>query len=160
MELERGSNKTRPATFQPQEYPVAQSWPQRRITQVITCKSLRLRLHRTVANLGSRYMYGGRGANNEYFDQVYVLSIPSFTWTKVYEGKSPRFAHTCHLVGNRQMLTVGGITDNALRTGPCDYQTKGVNIFDLSTLQFGSVYDAQAPPYVVPSPVLRKIGGT
>ncbi|KAL9120371.1 MAG: hypothetical protein Q9187_003073 [Circinaria calcarea] len=106
------------------------------------------------------YMYGGRGSGNQYFDQVYVLSIPSFTWTKLYQGTSPRFAHTCHLVANRQMLTVGGIGNNPLTSGPCDYQTKGVNIFDLSTLQFRSVYNVNAPPYVVPAPIIAKIGGS
>ena len=105
-------------------------------------------------------MYGGRGSGNQYFDQVYVLSIPSFSWTKLYQGTSPRFAHTCHLVANRQMLTVGGIGNNPLTSGPCDYQTKGVNIFDLSTLRFGSVYDVNAPPYVVPPQLVAKIGGS
>jgi len=105
-------------------------------------------------------MYGGRGAGNVFFDQVYVLSIPTFTWIKLYEGTSPRFAHTCHLVANRQMVTVGGITNNPLGSGPCDYQTKGVNIFDLSALQWGSVYDANAPPFAVPSQISAKIGGS
>ena len=105
-------------------------------------------------------MYGGRGSGNLYFDQVYALSIPSFTWTKLYQGNSSRFAHTCHLVANRQMLTVGGITNNPLTSGPCDYQTKGVNIFDLSSLEFRSTYDANAQPYVVPSKIFAKIGGS
>jgi len=59
------------------------------------------------------YIYGGiNEATRTYYDDVYVLSIPSFTWTMVYgEGNGPKYGHTCHLVGNRQMLTVGGIAD-------------------------------------------------
>ena len=117
-------------------------------------------LHSNITLTTPRYLYGGRGSGNQYFDQVYVLSIPAFTWTKLYEGSSPRFAHTCHLVGNRQMLTVGGITNNPLTSGPCDYQTKGVNILDLSTVTWTSVYDVNAPPYAVPSPLVAKIGGS
>ncbi|KAI9775133.1 MAG: hypothetical protein M1835_005928 [Candelina submexicana] len=111
------------------------------------------------------YLYGGRGGGNQqYFDQVYVLSIPSFKWTKVYEGSSPRFGHTCHFVGKRQMITVGGTwvpsTAQSLAIpGTCDTQTKGVNVFDLSAATFGSVYNANAAPYEVPAKVISAIGG-
>lgn len=59
------------------------------------------------------YIYGGLNEHSDtYYDDVYVLSLPSFTWTMMYgPGNSPRFGHTCHLVGNRQMLTVGGISN-------------------------------------------------
>jgi hypothetical protein len=30
-----------------------------------------------------RYMYGGRLGSREYYDDVHVLSLPSFIWTKV-----------------------------------------------------------------------------
>ena len=30
-----------------------------------------------------RYMYGGRGYGNDFYDQIYVLSLPSFRWIKV-----------------------------------------------------------------------------
>lgn len=56
------------------------------------------------------YIYAGRNqANNVYYDDVYVLSLPSFTWTKVYgPGDKRCYGHTCHAVGNGQMLTIGG----------------------------------------------------
>jgi hypothetical protein len=53
------------------------------------------------------YMYAGRG-NADYFDDIYVLSLPSFTWTRTFLGQGTRYGHTCHVVGNRQMITVGG----------------------------------------------------
>ena len=52
------------------------------------------------------YMYGGKNGTGA-FDQIYALSLPSFTWVKIYEGDSPRYGHTCHPVGQRQMVTVG-----------------------------------------------------
>ncbi|KAL4895823.1 hypothetical protein BDV59DRAFT_144701 [Aspergillus ambiguus] len=103
------------------------------------------------------YLYGGRGANEDY-DEVYILSMPSFTWTRVYSGESPRYGHTCHLVGNRQMLTVGGATSDDL-TSTCDWEREGVAIFDMTDLKWGSVYRSAAPEYQVPRPVLRTIGG-
>ncbi|EAW07453.1 putative cell wall anchored protein [Aspergillus clavatus NRRL 1] len=102
------------------------------------------------------YMYGGTGMNGTY-DQIYVLSIPSFTWTKIYEGTSPRYGHTCHLVANRQMVSVGGASSDNLST--CDWEYKGVAMYDLSTLTWGSVYNALAPEYEVPAAIYRVIGG-
>lgn len=100
------------------------------------------------------YLYGGR-STDELYDDIYVLSIPSFTWTKIYEGSSPRYAHTCHLVANRQMLTVGGNSD----VDQCDWEMKGVGVYDLSTLNWGDKYDAEAGEYEVPAKVYRVIHG-
>jgi hypothetical protein len=102
-------------------------------------------------------MYGGRNQDN-LFDSIHVLTIPSFTWIKIYEGKSPRFGHTCHVVGNRQMITVGGVNDTVLNRG-CDWETRSVAIYDLATLTWGSVFDANAQPYFVPGKVSVVIGG-
>jgi hypothetical protein len=70
-------------------------------------------------------MYAGRDPTNVnravYYDDIYVLSLPSFTWIKVFSGKIPRFGHTCHLVGGRQMLTVGGHNKNP---NSCDWEKK------------------------------------
>lgn len=115
------------------------------------------------------YMYGGRdGANPpNYFDEIWVLSLPSFTWTKVYSGISPRFSHTCHLVGNRTMLTVGGVAAASQIQGfysanppTCDWEMKGVGVYDVSDLVWGSVYNATAPAYEVPDLVISTIGGS
>ncbi|KAL1883407.1 hypothetical protein Plec18167_002411 [Paecilomyces lecythidis] len=104
------------------------------------------------------YLYGGRDGD-QIFDQVYILSLPSFTWTKVYEGQSPRFGHTCNMVGARQMITIGGSADTDLTNG-CDWETKSVAIYDLTALTWGSVYNAYAPKYEVPSLLYQVIGGS
>ena len=44
--------------------------------------------------------------------------------------------------------------------GPCDWQRKGVNVFDMSAATWGSVYSTKTSAYTVPSAVVSKIGGT
>ena len=105
-------------------------------------------------------MYGGWDpTTGTLYDDIYILSLPSFTWTKMYSGDSPRYGHTCHLVANRLLLTVGGVAD-ANVTKKCDWETKSVAIMDLSTKTWGSVYNANAAPYTVTSDLLPVIGGT
>ncbi|KAL9103417.1 MAG: hypothetical protein Q9163_001519 [Psora crenata] len=108
------------------------------------------------------YMYGGRSSNGTgdiFYDDIWVLSIPSFTWTKIYQGISPRYGHTCHRVGARTMITVGGASNNRYDELPCDWEVKGVGVFDISKAIWGSVYDADAPTYTVPAQVTATIGG-
>lgn len=112
-------------------------------------------------------MYGGRNASDHYFDDIWVLSLPSFTWTEVYSGDSPRAGHTCHLVGNRTLLTVGGTSSVGQTKGVsassglgCDWEVKSVGILDVSDMVWGSVYDAKAPAYKVPQKVVSTIGGS
>ena len=57
------------------------------------------------------------------------------------------------------MITVGGLLYPNLTT-TCDWESKGVAIYDLSTLTWGSVYAAGPAPYQVPAPVVQSIGGT
>lgn len=90
---------------------------------------------------------------------MWVLSLPSFTWTKLYEGKSPRFGHTCHQVAERTLLTIGGIVDFNYSNN-CDWEFKGIGVMDISTLTWGSVFDANPKPYEVPGVVFKDIGGS
>ncbi|CAL5871657.1 uncharacterized protein PFLUO_LOCUS5910 [Penicillium psychrofluorescens] len=103
------------------------------------------------------YLYGGQGANNLY-DDVYVLSLPSFRWIKMYQGESPRYGHTCHLVGNKQMLTVGGDASEDLMSG-CDWEEYGVAILDMSSMVWGHIYHALDGEYQVPTKIYNVIGG-
>lgn len=105
------------------------------------------------------YMYGGRGLDGSVFDDVHILSLPSFTWTKVYQGASGRYGHTCHRAGTRTMISVGGAPATNQTTGTCDWQTKGLNVFDISDNTWGSKYTKSTSDYEVPSPVVAKIGG-
>ena len=114
----------------------------------------------------SNYMYGGRDADNNYFGEIWILSLPSFTWTQVYSGQSPRCSHTCHLAGTRTMLTIGGVASETEFQGlpgisvtPCDWEVRSIGVLDISNITWGSVYSAEAPPYYVPDQVVSAIGG-
>lgn len=105
------------------------------------------------------YLKSGQGSSNVIFDDLYILSIPSFTWTKVFNGTSPRFGHTCHKVGD-QMLNVGGkeYVDPAQQM-PCDWKMAGFGILNMSSLQWGIVFRSEEEfgTYVVPSKVQERI---
>lgn len=76
----------------------------------------------------------------------------------MFEGKSPRFGHSCHVVGNRQILTVGGVGEvSALDS--CDWEYMGVAILDLTDIAWGSVFDSEKPPYQVSPRISEVIGG-
>ncbi|KAI9670481.1 MAG: hypothetical protein M1817_004348 [Caeruleum heppii] len=90
---------------------------------------------------GSSYnvhMYGGQNlipyGSQEQYDDVWVLSIPSFSWIKVdTNGQSTppaRAGHTCN-IWDGQMVVVGGYVGQDLS---CD--SPGVYVFDLSSLEW------------------------
>lgn len=98
------------------------------------------------------------------WDEVFVLSLPAFRWFKVrYEPRHPRHGHACQVVGNRQMLIVGGVDtlqdevlpfpDSNVRTvdiaplSTRDQLTRGLGVFDMTRLNFSDRYDADAEPY-------------
>jgi hypothetical protein len=105
------------------------------------------------------YLYGGIDPiTGTGFDDVLILSLPSFTWTNVWPiGEAPRWGHNCHVAGKRQMITVGGNLTNGLE---CDWEVKGVAIFEMSTLTWGSVFMTNLTEYQVPEKILPLTGGT
>ncbi|KAF2003006.1 hypothetical protein P154DRAFT_573415 [Amniculicola lignicola CBS 123094] len=107
------------------------------------------------------YMYGGHNPTAEggiiYYDDITVLSLPSFRWIKLFSGKSPRFGHTCHLAGARTLITVGGHNNH---TNRCDWERKGVGVLDLPTLEWGSTYTAGDQPYELDGTLVQVLGGT
>lgn len=57
------------------------------------------------------------------------------------------------------MISVGGAANTDYNSRPCDWETRGVGVFDMSNLTWGSVYDASAGEYQVPTRILTAIGG-
>ncbi|KAF3906911.1 hypothetical protein AA313_de0202495 [Arthrobotrys entomopaga] len=113
------------------------------------------------------YVYGGiywdTKHNATYLDDVWILTLPSFQWIKIYEGESPRYGHTCHIAPEgRQMITVGGLggyyTAN-FNDSQCDWETKSVALYDLTTLSWGSAYMAYGK-YQLPVEVAQRVNGT
>lgn len=105
------------------------------------------------------YMYGGRGSNNNFYDDVYALSVPSFTWIKLYSGTSPRYGHNCHRAGS-SMITIGGAANTDYTAGPCDWERMGVGVYNMPGNTWSSHYDADAEDYTLPDPIVAAIGGT
>lgn len=107
------------------------------------------------------FLYGGWDPTiNQPYDQIWVLSLPSFTWIQIYNGTSPRFGHTCHATGNRQFITVGGL-DQSNVTDSCDWEYKSVAVYDMTDEDpgWGSIYFADKPPFQVPSKIYSVVGG-
>ena len=117
------------------------------------------------------FMYGGSNdldwggsetpesaASIKSLDEVFVLSLPAFRWFKAnYVANYPRIRHKCEIVGNRQMLSIGGLdprvqVDGKDKDDPCP---QGLGIFDLSEMVWktDTGYDADAPPYTTPEVV-------
>ena len=120
-------------------------------------------------NLFQIFMYGGTGHTlssnpveknvQETIDAglLYVLSLPSFHWQKQDAGTPTwgRYLHTCNIVGQRQMMVVGGMAinstsgDNGGQSAP-DPWGQGIGVFDLSEMQWSDSYNANAPAYTTP----------
>lgn len=122
------------------------------------------------------YMYGGQnllpvGEQKQYTD-VWILTIPSFTWIKVdASGNEPhaRAGHSC-AARDGQIVVVGGYIGEDI---PCEQP--GVYAFDASNLAWQSSFNAADHPadanvdntvlagsygYRVPDPVQSVIGGS
>lgn len=76
------------------------------------------------------------------YSDMYILSIPSFTWIKVDSPGGPlphpRAGHTCNL-RDGQIVVVGGYVNTT--TAPCE--SPGVFVFDASTLHWTNRFTAR-----------------
>lgn len=120
------------------------------------------------------YLFGGQNLQpakqQTQYSDMYILSIPSFTWVEVPQGgdnkPSGRSGHTCHL-RDGQLVLVGGYTG----TG-CD--SPGIYVFNATSLEWTSSFKALDHPadhhpdnsvlsnsfgYAVPDIVASVIGG-
>lgn len=110
------------------------------------------------------YYYGGYEALNlvdSFYDEVWVLSLPSFTWTLLNEGEDihARAGHKCFMPYPDQMMVFGGDTSlpgyvkRCLDGGP-------IVIFNLTSGEWmDSYHPDRHSEYGVPSKVRDTIGG-
>jgi hypothetical protein len=110
------------------------------------------------------YYYGGYNGINpkdEFHDDVWVLSLPSFTWTLLNEGEGihARAGHKCFTPYPDQMMVFGGYTPlpgsvmGCLAGGP-------VVIFNMSSGEWMDSYHPEVhSDYGVPDKVVEAIGG-
>ena len=91
----------------------------------------------STSNTHQIYMYGGQSIyNEEPFNDMWILSLPSFTWIQVPEladNPAGRTGHTCHASGS-EMLILGGWTAQ----GICDVDN--LHIFDMSNLAWETTF--------------------
>ncbi|PTU23593.1 hypothetical protein P175DRAFT_0476114 [Aspergillus ochraceoroseus IBT 24754] len=106
------------------------------------------------------YIYGGYdGLSPTHIpsDDVYVLSLPSFEWIKLYSGDSRthgRKAHKCVKPYPDRMLVLGG---SSIDPSSC---IDMIQVFNLNTGRFQDTYNpAQWNTYQVPDLVSGRIGG-
>lgn len=106
------------------------------------------------------YIYGGYNGL-EYdaspSDDVYILSLPSFTWVKAYSGTAShgRSGQKCIKVYPDQLLAVGG-----QRVDPTNCLEGGVIVnFNLNSLSFQDYDPSTWSEYRVPNVLTAKIGG-
>jgi hypothetical protein len=107
------------------------------------------------------YIYGGydgQDAEHTPYDDVYILSLPSFIWTKAYTGSSThgRSGHQCFRIFPDQMLVIGG----RFKDPSICIEGGIVQLFNLSSLAFQTVYAPDVwTEYRVPDVVAHQIGG-
>ncbi|KKA28696.1 hypothetical protein TD95_003438 [Thielaviopsis punctulata] len=113
------------------------------------------------------YIYGGMDVHEGWgYDDLYILSIPSFRWIQMGEqGQYYKNQATCNMVtNNAQMLVIGGSRPNS-SVSDCD----SPNVWGNHNLDTGEqntdhaswlAYTPTKTTYVVPTDVINVIGGS
>ncbi|KAF6820519.1 cell wall anchored protein [Colletotrichum sojae] len=115
------------------------------------------------------YMYGGNtvpGQLGPGYDDLYILTLPTFTWIRVFVGTGNNQHHslTCNMVpsgAGAQMLIIGGTFP---ASSDCDYPVQwGTHNVDLGKQNVDkSIWFNFAPnktTYAVPDTVFSVVGG-
>ncbi|CAK7234886.1 hypothetical protein SEUCBS140593_009098 [Sporothrix eucalyptigena] len=116
------------------------------------------------------YLYGGASMppNTSGYDDLYVLTMPTFTWIKLYPtdgnvtGQYPHHSLTCNVVSGAQMLIIGGTFP---LSSDCDVpQQWGTHNADLTEAfdpnkALWQLYAPNETTYVVPDVIVSAIGG-
>jgi hypothetical protein len=109
------------------------------------------------------YIYGGTNGTSTgtSLGDVWVLSVPSFTWTRVYNGDitHSRDSHACVRPYPDQMFVVGGQNYQNPEGTNCTDST--IDVFHLTDLTWLSAYDpSNYSEYQIPSVVASNIKAT
>ncbi|PKY06127.1 hypothetical protein P168DRAFT_317623 [Aspergillus campestris IBT 28561] len=113
------------------------------------------------------YLYGGSEISEGVgFDDVYILSLPSFKWIKWYPTEpGPGYPHhslSCNVVDGAQMIIIGGVFTN---TTMCDVP----NVYAMHNMDLGKQNPDSSPwyqfrpnltTYKVPPEIVSAIGGS
>ncbi|KAI8634555.1 hypothetical protein F5Y19DRAFT_116791 [Xylariaceae sp. FL1651] len=115
------------------------------------------------------YLYGGAGMPPSIagFDDVYILSLPSFTWIKYYpkSNGSNQYPHntlTCNVIDGAQMMIIGGSfpLDDLSCDAPEQYGSHNLDLGrqNEQNAQW-NLYQPMVTSYDVPSDIISVIGG-
>jgi hypothetical protein len=110
------------------------------------------------------YWYGGFDGldpKEPFSDDVWVLSIPSFMWVKVYSGTQThgRAGHKCTKPYPDQMFVIGGYSSLSGYVPTC-VEGGIIQIFNLSSTEWLISYDPRVwNNYTVPTTIHQMIGG-
>ncbi|OGM47258.1 hypothetical protein ABOM_003932 [Aspergillus bombycis] len=113
------------------------------------------------------YLYGGIGAlGGVGFDDIYILSMPSFKWIKWFPAGPgtgyPKHSMSCTVVDGAQMLVMGGTQPNST---DCDVPP----IYGMHNMYLGkqnpedamwAMFRSNLTSYEVPSEIISTIGGS
>ncbi|KAF7544117.1 hypothetical protein G7046_g9852 [Stylonectria norvegica] len=115
------------------------------------------------------YLYGGLGekAGSLGFDDIYILTIPTFTWIRMYPADSnstgdfPHHSLSCNVVNEEQMLIHGGFFP---KNDDCDSEDQwGMHNLDMGKQNSDhspwALYDPTKKKYVVPEEIISVVGG-
>lgn len=94
------------------------------------------------------YMFGGQNLipydNQTQYNDMWILSVPSFTWIQVNQGGQstpyPRAGHTCN-IWDGQMIVIGGYIGTDLSC-----ESPGIYVFNLTSLQWVNQFTALTGP--------------
>ncbi|KAL8907939.1 MAG: hypothetical protein Q9171_005655 [Xanthocarpia ochracea] len=105
--------------------------------------------------------YGNLGPEAVSYDEIYILTLPAFSWIKVqYPPQRPRGGHTCNAIGGGQIISIGGFEANstiyqglyedvfAAMFNSTDPFAQGLGVFNMTSLAWEDHYTANAPAYV------------
>ncbi|EGY18604.1 uncharacterized protein VDAG_09130 [Verticillium dahliae VdLs.17] len=109
------------------------------------------------------YIYGGYPGVDpkvEMNDEIWVLSLPSFTWTRLSDGRPGRGrnGHKCFMPYPDQMMVIGGMTSEAGDHLTCLPDL--IQVYNLTSGHWMESYDPERhADYGVPAAVREVIGG-
>lgn len=119
--------------------------------------------------LRARYIYGGASPppSTSGYDDVYILTIPTFTWIKIYPnttnatGQFPHHSLSCNVVNQGQMLIIGGTFP---LSSTCDVPAQlGTHNLDLGQQNpekaWWQLFRPNLTTYAVPDAVVGVVGG-
>ncbi|CAM1511639.1 Fc.00g091520.m01.CDS01 [Cosmosporella sp. VM-42] len=105
--------------------------------------------------------FDGISPTEPFYDEVWALSLPSFTWTKINNGTEihGRSGHKCFMPYPDQMMILGGYTPLSGTPIPC-LDGGPVVLFNITSGEWLDKYDpAEYSDYGVHEKIQSQIGG-